>query len=327
MTLKRDYLIDNIKGIMIFLVVLAHLFEFNITPKISFLLIIIYSFHMPVFVYYSGYLARYNASKIIKGILFPYLGIQIFSWLVYNSFGFFTDFRLITAYTSLWYMISLFFWYISIPFVENVKHPKILILLLFLFGLIIGYDATAGTILSASRTIVFVPIFYLGYFSRKYNWFNFKKNSRLFKLILPILICAIIIMFYCLRNAINVEWFYGYANYSLLEYNPLIRFLIYLISVIWILFFKLFVPNKKTFISKVGKNSLSVYLLHYITIFLIVNNTNLLKIGSYPILNCLILAILITCFLSQNWLNDIMRGNFNKNSFSIKTFRSNRGEK
>lgn len=307
------------------MVVLAHLFEFNVTPKISFLLLIIYSFHMPVFIYYSGYLAKYNTKKMIKNIMIPYLAIQIFSCFLYNCLGFPTDFRLITAYTSLWYMISLFFWYMSIPFIENSKHPKILILLLFLIGLIIGYDTTAGTILSVSRTVVFAPVFYLGYFSKKYSWFNGNKNIKFLKVILSILICVIILSVYHFRNIINIEWFYGYSSYSLLEYNPIIRLLIYVISIIWILFFKLFIPNKKTIISKVGKNSLSVYLLHYIIIFFIVNKTNLLKIGSYPILNCLIIAIAITCFLSQNWINNFIRGKVDKNIFFLKNNKNSRG--
>ena len=52
---ERDYRFDNIKCIMIFFVVLGHfleLFSGNISKAIY---IFIYTFHMPVFIFITGY--------------------------------------------------------------------------------------------------------------------------------------------------------------------------------------------------------------------------------------------------------------------------------
>ena len=60
----REYKFDNLKILLILLVVLGHIIE----PfyKLNTLYLIIYAFHMPVFVYISGYFAKGN--KIIKCI-------------------------------------------------------------------------------------------------------------------------------------------------------------------------------------------------------------------------------------------------------------------
>lgn len=318
MTLKRDYSIDNIKGIMIFLVVLAHLFEFNVVSKISFLLIIIYSFHMPVFVFYSGRLAKYNPSKMITNIVIPYLIIQILSYLFYKMMGLDIVFRIVTAYTTLWYMISLFFWYMAIPFLEKVKKPIIAILLSVILGLIIGYDKTAYDCLSVSRTLVFFPFFVLGYYSNKINLFEKIKKIKYPKILISLLVCVVIFVLYYFRGIIHMEWFYQYGTYTAFGYNPMIRFLIYIAAFIWIIFFQLFIPNKKCNISKIGKNSLSVYLLHYMIVYFIAEKTNLLYIGSHPILNCLIIAIIITFVLSRDFVNNVFKGKIGKFTLSKK---------
>lgn len=325
MTLKRDYSIDNIKGIMIFLVVLAHFFEFNITSKTSFLLIVIYSFHMPVFIYYSGYFAKYDTKKMVKNILVPYTFVQCFGYIFYKMIGYDITFRFVASYATLWYMISMFIWYISIPFIEKTKKPKLTIAILVLIGLLTGYDRTAGAVLSISRTLVFLPFFYLGFYSRKLKWFEFENSKKILKPIVFLLICVTVLVLYYLRGNINIEWFYGAYDYFSLNYNFLIRLSIYIAAFIWILFFKLFVPNCKTLITKFGKNSLAIYLLHYFIVTFIAVKTNLLYIGNSPILNCLILSVGVTLLLAPDWLNNVFRGKINKN-FCIK-FRNlfNRG--
>lgn len=53
---NRISYIDQLKGIAIFLVVLGHVIEHN-AGRDNFLWTLIYSFHMPLFMFVSGYLA------------------------------------------------------------------------------------------------------------------------------------------------------------------------------------------------------------------------------------------------------------------------------
>jgi len=301
---NRNYFIDNSKAILIFLVVLGHLLEFNVNSKTYFILLVIYSFHIPIFVYFSGYLAKYNTTKILKNIVIPYVSIQLFSFLFYNLFEP-TNFYLVSGYHSLWYMISLAFWYLMIPFLDKCNNPKLVILLSFLVALLIGYDTSAGTIGSISRTIVFFPFFVLGFYSKKFNYFK-NINSIRNKIFSLIFILIIIVILFVFRDKINVEWFYGSFNYFDLNYNPIIRICIYIIALLWLLFFKLFIPSKKSIISKIGKNSLSVYLLHYLIVYLIVNY-GILYLGNHPTINSFIISIVLSYFLSSNFIIKIFK--------------------
>ncbi|MBU7465991.1 hypothetical protein KGI17_16420, partial [Lactiplantibacillus pentosus] len=56
MTVKRDIVADNLKAILIILVVLGHVMGFMRVSKLTYLINCIYSFHMPAFVFINGYL-------------------------------------------------------------------------------------------------------------------------------------------------------------------------------------------------------------------------------------------------------------------------------
>ena len=66
-TIRYD-IFDNLKGILIFTVVFAHfLFEystFNIESLSRKIVIFIYTFHMPSFIFISGFLTSENSIKI-----------------------------------------------------------------------------------------------------------------------------------------------------------------------------------------------------------------------------------------------------------------------
>ena len=73
MTKERDYFFDNLKAVLIFLVVLGH-FLLPIHGKSVLVIIkrLIYVFHMPLFVFVSGYFSKkiykdgqYNFKKIL----------------------------------------------------------------------------------------------------------------------------------------------------------------------------------------------------------------------------------------------------------------------
>ena len=76
----RDYFFDNARAILIFLVVLGHLLQ-PYTSEDKFLqalYLLIYSFHMPTFLFISGYFAKNldkpnYLEKIAKKLLLPYV--------------------------------------------------------------------------------------------------------------------------------------------------------------------------------------------------------------------------------------------------------------
>ncbi|MBO5657209.1 MAG: acyltransferase family protein, partial [Agathobacter sp.] len=75
---KRDHSLDNLKAILIFLVVFAHLLEDAAVFDGKVLLYkMIYSFHMPVFIFILGYFAKFRPMKILLHWVVPYLVLQM----------------------------------------------------------------------------------------------------------------------------------------------------------------------------------------------------------------------------------------------------------
>lgn len=75
----RDYFFDNARAILIFLVVFGHLLQpyTSEDKNLSALYLVIYSFHMPTFLFISGYFAKnldkpYYLENIAKKLLLPY---------------------------------------------------------------------------------------------------------------------------------------------------------------------------------------------------------------------------------------------------------------
>ena len=307
MFMKRNYLIDNCKAIAIFCVVLSHFIE--TFKQNNCLLLIMYSFQIPVFVFFSGYLAKYDLKKMIKKILVPYLVMQVIFYVFYLFFepdGFY----IFLPYPSLWYLLSLFCWLLLIKLFENFEYKYLLFVSCLAFSLIIGYDISVNRILSLSRTIVYFPIFLLGYYVRKYYMLKKISTKGINKIFSLILFLIVVISIYIFKDKLDVTYFYGSYPYSNDYYNFFMRFLIYLSNFIGIYMFLNWIPKKKTFISKIGQNSISVYLLHYIIIKFMyyILYDDIIKFKYLLALEFLLSTILVF-LLSNNFFARVFRKN------------------
>ena len=138
----RMWKLDNIKAILIFLVVLGHLFELRNQGFINFFVILIYFFHMPAFVFCSGYFSRPRNKKAIVKFLLLYLVIQTLYYLFYNyCLGKNRELTYCTPYRTLWFLIALFVWNVLLIFFDtnNYKKQILIILSSIILGLLIGY--------------------------------------------------------------------------------------------------------------------------------------------------------------------------------------------
>ncbi len=268
---KRDYYFDNAKFILIFLVVFGHLIQSYIKSDtiIYNIYILIYTFHMPAFILVSGYFAKgiYEKGyigKITKKLILPYIIFQlvysIFYYFLFNKTNFELD--ILNPHWSLWFLISLFCWNILL-IVFNKFKPTYAILAAFGIGLAVGYVDWISNFLSLSRTFVFFPFFLAGYYLNSKH-FNIIRSYQT-KLIAAatIIIISIGIMYF---PELNEKWLLGSKPYSQLESVSALgltkRVLIYAINLIMVGSFFSFVPRRKFFFTKWGKNTLYVYLLH-----------------------------------------------------------------
>lgn len=177
--MARDLKLDGLKSILIFLVVLGHL-SFKEPLGIP-LHRIIYAFHMPAFVFVSGYLTSpyytppEKRRKWLRQTLLIYVIAQILHILLDTSLGNTVDVKtllMISPSFSLWYLISLIWWRLMAWHLFVHSKGKDMDMGLFAASLLLA--VTVGFIpisqdFSFQRTFAFLPCFVSGYLCRKYR--------------------------------------------------------------------------------------------------------------------------------------------------------------
>ena len=162
---KRDSRIDNAKGVLIILVVIGHfLLPVASTRFTTNSLYLIYTFHMPCFIFISGYLAKgvYRDGKFrfdkLARLIWLYIlfevGVHITEGLLEGSIGWKIDFFHESG--APWYLLALILWYLLIPVFFHLKKWVSLAAVLAI-GLAGGYAGNLGDFLAADRVLAFAP--------------------------------------------------------------------------------------------------------------------------------------------------------------------------
>ena len=182
--MTRDLKLDGIKFVMIFLVVLGHIGYNDCGIGIN---VMIYSFHMPVFIFLSGYFtSQYttNEKQIswFKKTFIIYALAQLAHFLLSIGLGYYESLLkhelfdsslvtwkvLISPRLALWYLVCLIYWRFSIwkvfPNIDDKKLLCVSCVLAFVSGIIpIDHD------FAFQRAFAFFPFFVIGYIFRKSN--------------------------------------------------------------------------------------------------------------------------------------------------------------
>ncbi len=254
---KRVPYWDWLKGLLIFLVVLGH----TGTALGDRWLSVIYAFHMPLFVFVSGYFSRRKES------LWEGVKKLVILYLIFNTAYIFLDLvlgekltiaRILSPSFAMWYLLSLVFWRTMIHFMPEKWEDKPWLLLAgsLLLSIAAGF-IPVGTQLSFQRTFTFLPFFIGGYLLRKSNvvWPNMEVCHR------SIAIAAIILLGLSVINYMFMPVFY--ANHSYICNDEMImRALQIIIAIALSISVLVLTPNKNGIVSELGKSSLMVYILH-----------------------------------------------------------------
>lgn len=270
---KRNYFIDNLKFILMILVVVGH-FALKLTfiEGIKYLAYFIYVFHMPCFIFVSGFLAkRMNAGGRLRvdrilSVFWMYLVFKIGNALLEYLFQKGLSFNLFKDNSAPWYLISLCIWYLFIPVLERIK-TGYLITGSFLIGLMVGYINNIKDLFSLSRVFVFFPFFILGFCLTKEKLENY-LNKR-FRLIAAVFLTAVLSCFLLFGKYLTPvsNIIYGASPYSsaikdLAPYGFLLRGIWYLLALLVSAAFLLLIPRSKLFFSKYGERTMQIYMTH-----------------------------------------------------------------
>ena len=241
----RDYGFDNIKFILIILVVLGHILEeISTTGFMGVIRSVIYSFHMPLFVFISGYFSRMSKRKTERAFAEYLIPFFIFNTIYTMAIQGVLKVNIFLPQYAFWYLMSLFFWNISIDYIYKFKP---IIIVSFILGIYCGLFGNIDRVFSLSRTICFFPFFILGYS------FDKEKTEKMRSLnkALPVIGIALSVS---LTAFANIKGYIPIKMYEMIQsYNNtkvdnipggIERAVIYLIAVLMIVCVISLVPNK-----------------------------------------------------------------------------------
>ena len=161
---------DNIKMLLIFLVVLGHAIAYTQWAGDTSLLCLyncIFSFHMPVFVFISGYFSKRITGprkKDVEILLYPYLVFQVLNvfyvrYIEHNP----ASWNLFIPLHQNWYILALFIWRLTIPYFQYVN-KWIGIAIALGLSLIFSKYQVPDNLFALNYVFVFLPFFVFGYY-------------------------------------------------------------------------------------------------------------------------------------------------------------------
>lgn len=278
---QRNYLWDNFKALLIFTVVVGHFLEtFPLNSNLSVAVDYwIYTFHMPAFLFVSGYLGKSYCknSKVRAEKIGCFATYYVVFQLIFFVEIWLLDprkkFSLFEPNIGLWYLIAVIVYYMVIPLFEKIKWFIGLPVLAFI-GLAIGCESEAGTFLSISRTFVFAPFFFAGYYMPE----RILVTLRAVKLriilgvgsaIASVAIWGAIILVWT-SDILPMNVFYGKNNYDSMGFSDttgvVLRLIAWTISTLMVFALILLMTEKKNLFTYVGQRTLQIYLFHFILI-------------------------------------------------------------
>ena len=310
-TKSRYNILDNYKGILIFLVVFTHfLFEYSINHKNSICYEIvkyIYIFHMPSFIFCSGFLSKSKNSRNFKTLTKLILIYLIFNFshglilYLYKN----QKLKFLSPYNSFWYLLCIIYWRFSINYFANQYFS---IPISFIISILIGFCNEVTGELSLKRTFSFFPYFLIGYKISKDNFQKILENRNRFNIVTYSLFGIFFFLSKKFVLEIDVSHSMMVSSYKSYESDIILRIKLFFFAFIYIIFSILLLPNIEIpFITKIGKNSLFIYTFH--RIFTIISYYEILaksQNNSIIIISCLIFSFIICSIFGSDHFSNII---------------------
>ncbi|WP_025779476.1 acyltransferase family protein [Brevibacterium sp. VCM10] len=262
----RDYRIDRAKGILIFLVVLGHLLARTSpweSPILGAPMYFIYMFHMPAFVFLAGITAKSN--KLAERVLTYFVLLATVLPLMWGwmwIFGLNPDYDFLRPFWYTWFLLSMAWWMITVPFIE--RFPRTMLVASLVVGLFGGLLPILDTELSAARTMAFWPFFVIGklYGKQIIGW----AGSLAIWQKLGLSVAALAAVGYFYLDQVDHNWLYGSLNFAHFGVSVPegvgLRLIVDLGAVLLTLALLTWLSNTKDTLATIGKHSLAVYILH-----------------------------------------------------------------
>ncbi|MFJ8347472.1 acyltransferase family protein [Streptomyces sp. NPDC094153] len=233
-----------------------------------------WAFRVPAFVMLAGVfsnagpLGPRSLRTLIQSIVLPALAFSLLYSLERYWLG--NDFAVYVVQLpwTLWFLMSLFFWRLLLPLVVQLRHP---LLVTTVIALAVGYVEEFGLEFSASRTLVYFPLFYLGWRIGQ-GFLSGWLNSRWSLYVSVAGILASCVVGWLWHRDIKGNWLsmrhpYAAGDPLSLEWAWVIRLLILASAAALVLCLLRVMPRRRLpLISTLGAGGFTIYLLHPLVI-------------------------------------------------------------
>ncbi|MGP5073418.1 acyltransferase family protein [Arthrobacter rhombi] len=262
---RRDPVLDASKGILILLVILGHLLARS-DPQDGFvtkaLITGIYAFHMPAFVFLAGITSKprgilQRCTQFLTLLVVFQVAYFLARWVMGSD----ATFSWVRPYWILWFLLSMTVWTVLTPLIAKI--PRTSLILSVLISLASGMIDVLDYPYSASRTLVFLPFFVLG--------FTYGKPilSYLSRLLVRgravVTVSALLTFGFLLYWAPDHKWFYGSRGYDVLDVSDptgvIYRLVLQIYAVVLTAGLLVLVPRDPGLLVRFGQRSLSIFLL------------------------------------------------------------------
>jgi fucose 4-O-acetylase-like acetyltransferase len=268
---QRDPFFDNAKYLAIVLVAVGHAWEplRAGSRAVTTLYMLVYAFHMPLFIVISGYFSRtFDAAperigRLVTRVAVPYVVFEVAYTLFTRWTGDDPDrpVSLLDPLYLTWFLAALFIWRLTAPVWLLVRWPLPLALALAMSATL---SPSLGNDLDLQRVLQFLPYFVLG-LSLTPRHLRLMRRREARVLAVPVLAGALAMAYWAVPR-MNYAWFFHHSGAEELAapawYGPVMTLATFGCSVVLVACFLAWVPGRRTWCTVLGAGTLYGYLLH-----------------------------------------------------------------
>ncbi|MBE5958273.1 MAG: hypothetical protein E7254_05335 [Lachnospiraceae bacterium] len=308
---------DNLKLVLIYLVVVGHFLIpiSNKTGTVNATFQWIYFFHMPAFVFVSGFFSKSFVKREDQRV--NKLAGYILLYFIYFFALYFLEIAVLNAGRTLtlfstksapWYMLAMAAWLIIIPYFKDLN-PYVGITVAIIFGLLIGTDNATCNAPTIARIIILLPFFVAGYY---FNGERIKNIKIWMRLLAVIILIAIFLLIFYNTQEVNkyMGFFYSERSYLSMGKGNIkgieLRMIFYIVASLMTACVMCLIPSKRNILTVIGERSLSVFVIHRLlrAFFVKYNFYKHIGGGKKALLIVLIISLIISAFSSIKVFNE-----------------------
>ncbi len=306
---RRDPYIDNVKGLLIVLVVLGHLLGQAVgsVPGGKTIYTFIYLCHMPAFVMLSGMLSAAEltgrrAASLIRDLLVPYVVFQLLYMSFYTVMDkpmYWTVNGFLSPIYHLWFLPALFIWRMLAPLFAQLRGAVVIAIVVSLSA---GAATVLGRALALDRVAGMLPFFVLGVWLGR-GRLTYRPSPRV-RLAATAVLLAAAPLSYLVASRLSGLWLYWNRAYQQLGVGVtegvLIRLGLMAVGLAMTWAIMMLAPRRQTFFTGWGVNSMYPYLLHVFVVMAFAWSPLVNHVDNIPALLVLIVAAVSLVWLTAS---------------------------